>query len=217
VKARASFVAVILAVVPTSVAHAEEDPSRVGSGTFNAESKDVGLHSPRGRRIYRSEAELGGVVDSRRRIFVIEAAAGAGPEGNLGIVLGWMPKAIHGLEFYGGAGFEINPAIHVTGAARFLFNICGYRPYLALGYFYKDAYAIETFTHHVFLEGGYSLKLGPTNHLSLGLGVARLLYTGVRNGSPLRTREVDQTSLAEQIDSLPPYLPMFVARFSRAF
>jgi hypothetical protein len=195
------------------VARAEEP----GTGTYSAESKVVGLHSPRGRNIYRSEAELGGVVDSRGRVFVIEAAAGAGPEGNLGIVVGWMPKAIHGLEFYGGAGYSVNQAIHVSGAARLIFNIGGYRPYVGLGYFYKDSYAIETHTHNAFAEIGYSLKLGPTNHLSLGLGLARLLHTGVRHHTPLRSPEVNQASLNEQVASIPPYLPMFTARFSRAF
>lgn len=187
------------------------------TGSYNARSKDLGLHSPRGRRIYRDEADIESVVDSRGRVFVIEAAAGAGPEGNLGMVFGWMPKEIHGVEFYGGAGIEVNPAYRLSGAVRFLFNIHGYRPYLGLGYFFKDAYVIDTYAHNAFLEAGYSVKLGATNHLAFGLGIARLLYTGVRADSVLRTPEVNAASLEEQIDAVPRWLPMFAVRFSRAF
>lgn len=194
---------------------AEED--REGSGEDVQGAKSLGVHTPRGRAIYRPDQIFHDIVDSRRRIFVIEAAAGWGPEGNVGLVFGWMPKVIHGIEFYGGAGLEANPAYRITGAVRFLFNIKGYRPYVAAGYFFKDAWVIDTYAHNGFLELGYSFKLKSTNHLTIGLGLARKLHVGVRPQSVLRTGEVDQESLEDQIKRVPPYMPMGVVRVSHAF
>ncbi len=193
------------------------DP-RAGTGQdTTSHVKDVGVHTPRGRRIYGDEEPLEHILDSRRRIFVIEAVAGSGPEGNLGLVLGWMPKQIKGVEFFGGVGLDIGPAVHVSGATRFLFNIRGVRPYVGVGYFYKGAFAIETYSHNAFVELGHSWKLGPTNHLTVGAGVARLLYTGVSEDSPLRAPNVDPAALEAQRKLVPTYLPLFAARFSRAF
>ncbi len=212
---RALVVVACSALAPA--ARANDEPFE-GTGTHAADhSKDLGIHTPRGRALYRSDATVEAAVDSRRRIFVIEAVAGAGPEGNLGLVFGWMPKAVKGLEFYGGAGFEWNPAAHVSGAVRYLFNVRGHRPYVALGYFYKDLYEIDTYAHNAFLEVGYSLKLGPTNHLSIGAGLARLVAAGVRADSDLRTADVEPASIDAELAAIPRYLPLAAARFSRAF
>jgi hypothetical protein len=223
--AAATFVGALLAAPGLASAEELEGPTeeelaeetREGSGRDVQGAKSLGLHTPRGRAIYRPDQLFSDIVDSRRRIFVIEAAAGLGPEGNLGLVFGYMPKQIHGIEFYGGVGAEANPAYRVTGAVRLLFNIKGYRPYFGAGYIYKDAYAIGTFSHNGFLEAGYSLKLKSTNHLTLGLGISRLAYAGVRASSALRGPEVDAASLEEQIKRIPPYQPLFVVRVSHAF
>lgn len=200
---------------PTDEALAEEDWE--GSGRDVGGAKSLGIHTPHGRAIYRPDETFADIVDSRRRIFVIEAAAGLGPEGNLGLVAGYMPKQIHGIEFYGGAGFEANPAYRVTGAVRFLFNIRGYRPYFGAGYFFKNAYEIDTYSHNGFLEAGYSFKLKSTNHLTIGMGISRLVYAGVRKSSVLRGPDVDAASLEEQIRRIPPYQPLLVVRVSHAF
>jgi hypothetical protein len=206
-----------LGAAPGARAEEPSEPKEGVGGAPGAFSKDVGLHSPRSRRIYHDEEWFEHVVDNHRRILVMEAVAGAGPEGNLGLVLGWMPRVLKGVELYGGAGLEANPAIRLSGAARFLFHVNGYRPYVALGYFYKDAFVIETYAHNAFLEAGHSWRLGPTKHITVGLGVARLLHAGVRQGSPLRTSDVDPAKLDAQLAAIPRYLPMVAVRFSRAF
>lgn len=215
---RAMLVALaLLGAAPAAAASEPEREGREGSGKLVQGAKGFGLHSPRGRTIYRTEETFEDIVDSRRRIFVMEAQAGYGPEGNLGLVFGWMPKALHGVEFYGGAGVEINPAVHVSGAVRFLFNIRGYRPYVGVGYFYKDLFVTDVYAHNAFVEAGYSWKVGPTYHFTLGIGVARLLHTGVRAGSVLRGADVDAAQLERQIDDVLPYRPIVAFRFSRAF
>ncbi|MBX3262038.1 MAG: hypothetical protein KIS78_28810 [Labilithrix sp.] len=216
---RAAASAVVLAASPALAGEGDTGPDpRSGTGAATTSHvKDIGVHTPRGRRLYRDEEPLERILDSRRRIFVIEAVAGSGSEGNLGLVLGWMPREIKGIEFFAGVGLDVSPAVHVSGATRFLFNFRGVRPYVGVGYFYKGAFAIETYSHNVFLELGHSWKLGPTNHLTVGAGVARLLHTGVDEDSPLRSPNVDPASLEAQTKLVPPYLPLFAARFSRAF
>ena len=74
------------------------------------ESKEYGVSTPSGRDIYRQHTTFSDAKDTRDRDFVIEVAVGSGPEGNLGILLGWINKPVRGLEYYLGFGYEITPA-----------------------------------------------------------------------------------------------------------
>jgi len=182
-----------------------------------AAAKSVGYRSPGGREIYDPRDRFGTVTYTNQREFVLEAAVGAGPEGNLGLLMGWLNKPFRGLEWYAGIGFEVNPARHYTGAARYLFNIDGYRPYVGAGYLFHDLYAVGTYSHNVFGEVGYSWILHRTYHLTAGVGVRRILHIGVREDSTLRAADVDPVLLDEQLDSVAPWVPTFALRFSRAF
>lgn len=182
-----------------------------------ASAKEHGFRSPGGRRIYGEQESFGSVTDTRNRQFVIEVAVGAGPEGNLGVLLGWLNQPLRGIEWYAGVGVEANPARRYTGAVRYLFNIDGYRPYLGLGYLYNDLYELGTYSHNLFAEGGYSWVLHETYHLTLGIGVRHILHIGVRDDSPLKEPDVDPELLDEQLRDVSPWVPTAALRFSRAF
>jgi hypothetical protein len=182
-----------------------------------ARAKEIGFRSPGGREIYDENEQFGGVTETGRRQFVIEVAVGAGPEGNLGVLLGWINQPVRGLEWYAGAGLEVNPAIHYTLGSRYLFNIDGYRPYVGAGYLYNDLYELRTYSHEVFAEVGYSWVLHDTYHLTAGIGVRHILYIGIRSDSPLRDSDVDPALLEEQRDDVSPWVPTAALRFSRAF
>jgi hypothetical protein len=182
-----------------------------------AHAKELGFRSPGGREIYDPEESFGVSSNTRRRQFVIEVAVGAGPEGNLGALLGWLNQPVRGLEWYLGFGVEVNPARHYTGAVRYLFNIDGYRPYIGAGYSFVDLYELGTHSHNAFAEVGYSWVLHETYHLTLGAGLRRILQLRVRDDSPLRESDVDPVLLDEQLDSVNPWVPTIALRFSRAF
>ncbi|MGE0326319.1 MAG: hypothetical protein AB7K71_40055 [Polyangiaceae bacterium] len=181
------------------------------------QAKDYRLSSPGGRSIYDEEETFAEVVDQRSRRFVVEAAVGAGPEGNVGMLLGYINFPVRGLEYYLGFGLESNPARQYTGAVRYLFNIEGYRPYVSLGYQYKDAFSIGTYSHNLFGEVGYSWVLHRTYHLTAGVGVRRILSVQVREDSPLRGSDVDPQLLDDELDGIARWVPTFALRFSRAF
>ncbi len=182
-----------------------------------AQAKKHGINTPGGRQIYDSDETFAEVVDSDTRFFIVETTLGAGPEGNLGMLLGLINKPVRGLEFYVGFGLEANPARHYTATARYAFNIDGYRPYVAAGYMHKDLYVLRTYSHNLFAEIGYSWKLHRTSHLTAGAGVARILHVGIRSDSPLLEDDVDPELLAEQRDGISRWTPMIAVRFSRAF
>jgi hypothetical protein len=182
-----------------------------------ANAKSIGYHTPGGREIYDQEDRFGAVQSTDQRQFVVEVAVGAGPEGNLGILIGWLNQPVRGLEWYAGFGFELNPANHYTGSVRYVFNIDGYRPYIGAGYLFHDLYELGTYSHNVFGEVGYSWVLHRTFHLSAGAGVRRILYVGIRDDSPLREADVDPDLLDEQVDAIAPWVPTITLRFSRAF
>jgi hypothetical protein len=181
------------------------------------ESKQYGVSTPAGRDIYRTRTTFSEAKDTRDRDFVIEVAVGSGPEGNLGILLGWINKPVRGLEYYLGFGYEVTPSRHYTGAVRYLFNIDGWRPFIGAGYLYNDAYALRTYSHNVFAELGYSWVLHHTYHLTLGLGVRRILHVGVHDDSLLHGRDVDQAWLERELEAISPWVPQAALRFSRAF
>ncbi|MCA9628257.1 MAG: hypothetical protein KC766_11350 [Myxococcales bacterium] len=182
-----------------------------------ADAKDYRISTPGGHAIYDEQETFADAVDQRSRRFVVEAAVGAGPEGNVGMLLGYINWPVRGLEYYLGFGLESNPARQYTGAVRYLFNIDGYRPYVSLGYLFKDAYALGTYTHNVFGEVGYSWVLHRTYHLTAGVGVRRILSVQVRDDSPLRGSDVDPQLLDDEIDGIARWVPTFALRFSRAF
>ena len=182
-----------------------------------AAPKNHGVSSPGGKEIYKPGETFAEIVDSDTRYFVVETAIGAGPEGNLGILLGLINQPVKGLEFYAGFGVESNPARNYTGTARYMFNIDGYRPYVGLGYMYKDLFELRTFSHSLFAETGYKWVIGRTYHLTASIGIRRILHVGIRNDSPLLADDVDPVLLQEQQDNISRWTPLIALRFSRAF
>lgn len=182
-----------------------------------AAAKSFGIHQPSGRTIYGDDERFGDVLDQDRRQFVVEVAVGAGPEGNLGMAVGWLMPFVRGLELYLGAGVESNPAVHYTLTMRYLMNLAGYRPYVGAGYLVNALTDTGTLSQNVFAEVGYSWKVAHTFHFTLGIGLRRLLHVTVLEDSPLNSSAVDPAFLEEQIDAIPKWLPTIALRFSRAF
>lgn len=180
-------------------------------------AKDIGIQTPTGKQIYDSNETFSDVDDTRKRRFVVEAVAGLGPEGNIGMLIGWINQPVRGFEYYAGFGYEANPALNVTGSVRYVFNIDGWRPYLAVGYIYKNLERLGTYNHNVFGEIGYSWVLHDTYHLTAGVGVRRILGVGIREDSPLKEPDVDPVLLASETDDMARWAPMVALRFSRAF
>jgi hypothetical protein len=180
-------------------------------------AKDYGVHSPSGRTIYTADEQFGQVTNTRKRRFVVEATVGAGPEGNIGALLGWLNQPIHGIEYYAGFGLELNTARNYTLAVRYAPSFRGYHPYIGLGYLYKDVYELDTFSHNAFVEGGYSWVLHQTYRLIVGLGLRYIVHIGIADDSPLRGPQIDGALLAAERDGVFPLLPTFALRFSRAF
>jgi hypothetical protein len=182
-----------------------------------AEAKETGVHSPNGKRIYTPSERFGEVLDQNRRRWVIEAVVGHGPEGNLGLSLGRLNVGVRGLELYAGVGYAFTPARQFTGSVRYLFNIYGFRPYLAAGYLLRDNYVLELFSHNVTGEAGYSWRIHHTYHLTAGVGARYILSTHLDAESPLTTAEIDPELLADQTSALDPWSLQAVLRLSRAF
>lgn len=185
--------------------------------SWPAAAKDYGVHTPSGRRIYKDDEAFGDVSNTRLRRFVVEAAVGAGPEGNVAALVGLLNWPIRRLGVYAGFGLELNPARHYTAALRYDFNLKGYRPYVAAGYLYNHVYRLGTFTHDVFAETGYTWVLHDTYRLSLGVGVRYRTYLGIMDSSPLNGEHIDRDLLAAERDDVFPWVPTLALRFSRAF
>ena len=180
-------------------------------------AKDFGLHTPSDRHIYDQDEQFASVANTRQRRFVVEAAAGAGPEGNVAALVGLLNWPVRDLDLYAGFGYEFNPSRHYTLSARYTLNLNGYRPYFSAGYLYNDLYRLRTFTHEVFAELGYTWVIHDTFRLSLGLGTRYRVYLGIRNDSLLVSEQVDPDLLREQQDAVFPWVPTLTLRFSRAF
>lgn len=188
-----------------------------GSLALPAIAKDYGVHTPSGRRIYDDSERFGDVANTRLRRFVVEAAVGAGPEGNIAALVGLLNWPARHLELYAGFGLELNPARHYTASARYTFKLHGFRPYLAAGYLHNDLYRLGTFTHDVFVETGHTWVIHTTYRLTLGVGTRYRTYLGIRDSSPLKGGHIDAELLAEQRDAVVPWVPTLALRFSRAF
>lgn len=184
----------------------------------SALAKSYAFRTPSGRSIYDDTETVGEVLDQDQRQFVVEAAVGAGPEGNLALVAGWLMPQVKGLELYAGVGVEAAPAVHFTLSLRYLMNFGGYRPYVGAGYLLNLLTDLGTASQNVFAEVGYSWALFHTYHLTLGVGVRYLLRVDVVDeDSILASPQVDPRFLEEQIDGIAPWVPTVALRFSRAF
>jgi hypothetical protein len=187
------------------------------SSSLPALAKEYGIHSPGGRAIYDVDEEFADVANTRRRRFIVEAAVGAGPEGNIAALLGILNFPVRGLDYYAGFGLELNPARSYTFAARYAFNIHGYRPYVGLGYLFKDVYEVGTYSHNGFFEAGYSWLFHQTYRVTAGLGLRYIAHIGIRDDSPLNGPHIDQALLQDERARVFPFLPTLALRFSRAF
>lgn len=188
----------------------------LGAG-HGAHAREFGIQSPSGRRIYTPRERFDELVEHRRRIIVSEVAVGAGPEGNLALLLGCLNLPVRRLDLFAGVGLEANPAALFTGSARYTFHFGPVRPYVALGYLYKDTYAVGVHSHNVFAEIGHTWVLHRTLRFSLGVGLRRILYTGLDGGSALLGPDADPAAVQREIDDIWPWLPLGAIRFSRAF
>ncbi len=182
-----------------------------------AEGRRYAIGSPGGRSIYTDDATFQAAVNQNTRRFVLEMALGSAPEGNLGMLLGFLNFPVRGLEYYVGFGLEFNPSRQYTASVRYVFNIKGYRPYASLGYLYRDVYTLRTYDHDVFGELGYKWVIHRTHHLTAGVGLRRILTIGIHEDSPLRDDDVDPELLAAQKHAVNRWIPTFALRFSRAF
>lgn len=180
-------------------------------------AKTYGIHSPGGRTIYDVDERFGDATNTRLRRFVVEAAVGSGPEGNIAALVGLLNWPLRGIEYYGGFGLELNPSRNYTFAVRYAFNLSGYRPYVSLGYLFRDVYEVDTYSHSAFFEAGYSWVLHQTYRLTAGLGVRYLAHIGIRDDSTLRGPHIDQALLADETERVFPWTPTLALRFSRAF
>lgn len=179
--------------------------------------KEYGFHSPGHRRIYDVDERFDDVESTHLRRFVVEAAAGSGPEGNIAALVGLLNWPLHGLEYYAGFGLELNPSRNYTLTARYVFNLRGFRPYLGAGYLFRDVYEVGTYSHSAFLEAGYSWLIHQTYRFTLGVGVRYLVDIDIRDDSPLRAGSVDPALLADETERVFPWTPTLALRFSRAF
>jgi hypothetical protein len=182
-----------------------------------AEAREFGLHTPSGRRIYAPHERFDELLDHRRRSIISEVAVGAGPEGNLALLLGLLNVPVRHLDLFVGIGIEANPATLLTGSARYTLNLDGVRPYLSLGYLHKATYEVGVASHNVFAELGHTWVLHRTLRFSLGIGLRRIIETRVVEDSVLLDPEVDPRAVRRELDAIDPWLPLAAIRFSRAF
>lgn len=180
-------------------------------------AKNHALQSPAGRQVYTDDERFADVLDQSQRRFVVEVSAGAAPEGNLGLLLGVLNLPVRGLEYYGGVGLEVNPAVSAPFSARYMFNIDGYRPFVSAGYVFRYLDAIESYSHNVFFEVGYKWIVHTTHHITLGVGVRRPLVIIVEDDSPLRGADTDRALLERELAATRTWVPTAAIRFSRAF
>lgn len=183
----------------------------------SAEARQFGIQSPSGRRIYDPRERFDEVVEHRRRIIVSEVAVGAGPEGNLALLLGCLNLPVRRLDLFAGVGIEANPAALFTGSARYTFHFAGVRPYVSLGYLFKNTYEVGLLSHNLFAEVGHTWVLHRTLRFSLGVGVRRILHTRLASDSALLGPDADPAAVQREIEQVEPWLPLAAIRFSRAF
>ncbi len=180
-------------------------------------ARQFGYQSPAGRRIYGARERFGEALEHKRRVVVSEVAVGAGPEGNLAVLLGCLNVPVRRLDLFAGVGIEANPAALVTGSGRYTFNFDGIRPYIALGYLYKLTYEVGVASHSVYVELGHTWVIHRTMRFSLGVGLRRIIDTRLTEDSSLRGPDSDPAAVQAEIERIEPWLPLGAIRFSRAF
>jgi hypothetical protein len=180
-------------------------------------ARQFGYQSPAGRRIYGSRERFGEALEHKRRVVVSEVAVGAGPEGNLAVLLGCLNVPVRRLDLFAGVGIEANPAALFTGSGRYTFNFDGIRPYIALGYLYKLTYEVGVASHNVYVELGHTWVIHRTLRFSLGVGLRRIIDTRLTEDSSLRGPDSDPAAVAAELQRIEPWLPLGAIRFSRAF
>jgi hypothetical protein len=182
-----------------------------------AAARQFGYQSPSGRRIYAPRERFGEVLEHKGRVVVSEVAVGAGPEGNLAVLLGCLNVPIRHLDLFAGVGIEANPAALVTGSGRYTLNIEGIRPYISLGYLYKLTYEVGVASHNVYVELGHTWIIHRTLRFSLGVGLRRILDNRLTEDSALRGPDTDPAAIERELQSVSRWLPLGAIRFSRAF
>jgi hypothetical protein len=185
--------------------------------TDAAEARQFGIHTPSGRRIYGPYERFDDVLEQKRRVVVSEVAVGAGPEGNLALLLGCLNVPVRRLDMFAGVGLEANPAALFTGSGRYTFNIDGVRPYIAFGYLYKLTYEVGVASHNVFVELGHTWVIHNTLRFSLGVGLRRIIDSRLTEDSVLSGPDADPAAVRRELDRIDPWLPLAAMRFSRAF
>jgi hypothetical protein len=185
--------------------------------TDTAEARQFGIHTPSGRRIYGPYERFDDVLEQKRRVVVSEVAVGAGPEGNLALLLGCLNVPVRRLDMFAGVGLEANPAALFTGSGRYTFNIDGVRPYIAFGYLYKLTYEVGVASHNVFVELGHTWVIHNTLRFSLGVGLRRIIDSRLTEDSVLSGPDADPAAVRRELDRIDPWLPLAAMRFSRAF
>jgi len=188
----------------------------VALGEHGADAKELKFSSP-GRAIYGSHETFGAALDQGTRTFVIEVSLGTGPEGNLGVSVGWLLNRPEGLEFYAGFGTRVGPAVHNTMSTRYFLPVGGYHAYVGGGYVLQRLPNLGIWSHSAFADAGYKWIIRRTYHVTLSVGYQRLLARSIQDGSPLKGPLVDPDFLDEQLDSINPHRYLLCLRFSRAF
>jgi hypothetical protein len=178
-------------------------------------AKKFGLNTP-GRTIYDGTETFEEVLDQNRRKWVVEVALGNGPEGNVGIALGYLSNKPQGLEFYLGYGTRTGPSLHTSAAVRYFLPFLRYRGYVGSGYSLQRNTKIGFGTHNTFAEVGYKWILRHTFHMTISVGGQRRLDTFTESGSVFDGPDIDPELLQRQIDESADYRVLFALRFSRA-
>jgi hypothetical protein len=157
-----------------------------------AAAKDYGYRSPGGRQITTMATRSR--VPAHPHAAAIEAAVGAGPEGNIAALIGLLNQPVRGIDLFAGIGWELNPARHYTIGARYTPNFDGYRPYIGIGYLYNDLYVLCTWSHNVFAEAGYCWVIHETYRLTAGVGIRYIAHIGIRTTPHQRPGQIPSFS-----------------------
>jgi hypothetical protein len=203
-------------VVSARAAIAAAAAAVVCAAAAPAGAKRFGFATP-GRDIYERNETYAGLLDQNRRKWVAEVAVGSGPEGNLGVTLGYLLNVPRGFELYAGFGTRTSPALHYTGAFRYFLPVLGSRAYLGGGYVLQQHTKLDLRSHSVFGELGYKWRIKHTFHMTISAGVQEILHTTVSGSSALRDDDVNPGFLEQELDELHGLRLLLALRLSRAF